>query len=262
MTRNELREMLLGRILTDNEIIYYRMNPPELEFESSIKNNVMELKLMKNTRFLYIKSKYFLVHLKYSLKYNFSFSPNNFPEKIELSIDFDTVRMSSGLVSSLLYNGNYIRATKPICNKILKIVDPQMEKLKNSLLGSIDIDKIESFIEAKSKALEYLNDLNSKEKSKLSKQYLDLAWGHSVEPEKVVIGTNGCYAIFDSYIDKKDDVIKLLNSYDQNYWAVEDTVTQDIIKQNNKKIINNLSLFGNGVLYYKYSQNKLSEINF
>ena len=74
MTRNEVREMLLSKILTDNEIIYYRMNPPVLEFESSIKSNVMNLRLVDNTSFLYIKSKYFIVHLKYNLKYNYSFS--------------------------------------------------------------------------------------------------------------------------------------------------------------------------------------------
>lgn len=262
MTRNEVREMLLGKILTDNEIIYYRMNPPVLEFDSLIKNDVMNLKLVDNTSFLYIKSKYFIVHLKYNIKYNYSFSLNNFPEKIKLEVDFDTVRMSSGLVSSLLYNGNYFRATKPICNKILKIIEPQMGKLKESLLSSIDVDNIESFIKAKESAKIQLNVNKSKEEEKLSKLYLDLAWEHSVEPERIVIGNNGCYAVFDSYIDTKVEAEKTINRYDPTYWAVDNDTIRDEIKLNNKKIINDLSLFGNGVLYYKYSQNKLSEIKF
>jgi hypothetical protein len=68
--------------------------------------------------------------------------------------------------------------------------------------------------------------------------------------ESTKIKANGITAVFKDKIDN-DDVVKLLNAYDTQTWAIDSFPIQKKANANNKTIISMLGDIGKGSITYK-----------
>ena len=68
--------------------------------------------------------------------------------------------------------------------------------------------------------------------------------------EGTKVTSQGITATFKDNVDK-DEVMKLINAYDTQTWAIDSYAKQKKANENNKTIIQMLSNLGKGVLTYK-----------
>lgn len=68
--------------------------------------------------------------------------------------------------------------------------------------------------------------------------------------EGTKVTSQGITVTFKDNVDK-DEVMKLINAYDSQTWAINSYAQQKEANANNKTIIEMLSKLGNGVLTYK-----------